>query len=122
MYWIFVVNGREDKRFIEVDLQKQLTGTGIEYEIYRTQGEGDATRFVRIYCDFHPEDEVCFVACGGNGTLSEVAGGVVGTRNKSVAMLAYGATSSFSCYFPGRNFRSVKDLIAGETRQSDIIR
>lgn len=122
MYWIFVINGREDKRFIDDDLLPQLADAGIKYELYHTQSEGDATRFVRIYCDFHPEDEVCFVACGGNGTLGEVAAGLVGSRNKSTAMLAYGATSSFSCYFPGRNFRSVKDLIEGETMKSDIIK
>lgn len=122
MYWIFVVNGRKDKGFIDQELNIQLADAGIEYEVYHTKSEGDATRFVRIYCDFHPDDEVCFVACGGNGTLSEVANGVVGTRNKSLAMLAYGATSSFSCYFPGRDFRSVKDLVAGETMKSDIIK
>lgn len=122
MYWIFIINGRSDKRFIDDDLMPQLKGTGIDYEVYHTQGEGDATRFVRIYCDFHPDDEVCFVACGGNGTMSEVAAGVVGAKNKSVAMLSYGATSSFSCYFPGRNFRSVKDLVEGETMKSDIIK
>lgn len=54
--------------------------------------------------------------------MSEVAAGVVGAKNKSVAMLSYGATSSFSCYFPGRNFRSVKDLVEGETMKSDIIK
>lgn len=122
MYWIFIINGRSDKRFIDDDLMPQLKGIGIDYEVYHTQGEGDATRFVRIYCDFHPDDEVCFVACGGNGTMSEVAAGVVGAKNKSVAMLSYGATSSFSCYFPGRNFRSVKDLVEGETMKSDIIK
>lgn len=122
MYWIFIINNREDKRFIDDDLQSQLAGAGIEYELYHTLGEGDATRFIRIYCDFHPVDEVCFVACGGNGTLNEVAAGVMGSENKSIALLAYGATSSFSCYFPGRNFHSVKDLVAGETMKSDIIK
>lgn len=117
-----MINGREDKRFIDDELKPQLEGSGLDYEIYHTLGEGDATRFVRIFNDFHPDDEVCFVACGGNGTLGEVAAGVVGSRNKSIALLAYGATSSFSCYFPGRNFRSVKDLVEGETMQSDIIR
>ena len=122
MHYIFVINGRQDKKFIDDELTPQLEGIDISYELYHTQGEGDATRFVRIYCDFHPDDEVCFVACGGNGTLSEVVNGVIGARNKSVAMMAYGATSSFSCYFPGRNFRSVKDLVAGETIKSDVIK
>lgn len=122
MYWIFVINGREDKRFIDDELKPQLEGCDIKYELYHTKSEGDATRFVHIYCDFHKDDEVCFVACGGNGTLCEVVSGVIGSEHKSVAMLAYGATSSFSSYFPGRNFRSVRDLLEGETVKSDVIK
>lgn len=122
MYYIFVVNGREDKAFIMDDLMPQLKEVNIEYEIYVTTGEGDATRFVRMYCDFHPMDNVCFVACGGTGTLSEVVNGVIGFNNKSVALLAYGAGNNFTLHFPERNFRSVKDMLEGETFVSDVIK
>lgn len=122
MYYIFVVNGREDKKFIMDELTPQLKDVKIKYEIYRTTSEGDATRFVRIYCDFHPEDEVCFVACGGTGTFSEVVNGVVGAVNKRVALLAYGSGNNFTLHFPERNFRSLKDLLEGDTLLSDVIK
>ena len=122
MYYIFVVNGRADKGFIMDELQPQLKDVNIEYEIYKTVGEGDATRFVRIYCDFHQKDEVCFVACGGTGTLSEVVNGVVGSTNKRVALLAYGSGNNFTLHFPGRDFRSLKDIIEGEAVQSDVLK
>lgn len=122
MHYIFIVNGRSDKQFIMDELEPQLKSAPIQYEIYKTTGEGDATRFVRIYCDFHPADEVCFVACGGTGTLSEVVNGVVGAQNKRVALMAYGSGNNFTLHFPGRNFKSVKDLIAGETVVSDVIK
>lgn len=122
MYYIFVVNGRADKGFIMDELQPQLKDVSIEYEIYKTVGEGDATRFVRIYCDFHQKDEVCFVACGGTGTLSEVVNGVVGSTNKRVALLAYGSGNNFTRHFPGRDFRSLKDIIEGEAVQSDVLK
>lgn len=122
MYYIFVVNGRADKGFIMDELQPQLKDVSIEYEIYKTVGEGDATRFVRIYCDFHQKDEVCFVACGGTGTLSEVVNGVVGFTNKRVALLAYGSGNNFTLHFPGRDFRSLKDIIEGEAVQSDVLK
>ena len=122
MYYIFVVNGRADKGFIMDELQPQLKDVSIEYEIYKTVGEGDATRFVRIYCDFHQKDEVCFVACGGTGTLSEVVNGVVGSTNKRVALLAYGSGNNFTLHFPGRDFRSLKDIIEGEAVQSDVLK
>lgn len=104
------------------ELRPQLNEVQIDYEIYKTVGEGDATRYVRIYCEFHPEDEVCFVACGGTGTLSEVVNGVIGFNNKRVALMAYGAGNNFPLHFPGRNFRSLKDILEGETVLSDIIK
>lgn len=122
MYYIFVINGRPDKAFILDEVRAQLKDVRIDYEIYKTDSEGDATRFVRIYCDFHREDEVCFVACGGTGTLSEVVNGVVGFKNKRVALLAYGSGNNFPLSFPGRDFRSIKDMLAGEAVQADVIK
>ena len=122
MLYLFIVNGRHDKAFIMDELEPQLKGASIKYQIYRTTGEGDATRYVHLYCDFHPEDEVCFVACGGTGTFSEVVNGVVGSRKKSVALLAYGSGNNFTLHFPERNFKSVKDLIEGEEKVSDVIK
>ena len=56
MHYIFVINGRDDKSFIAQDVERQIAeaGTGLDYEIYRTTGVGDGTRFVRIFCDLHP--------------------------------------------------------------------
>lgn len=122
MYYIFVVNGRKDKEYVFEDLARQLTSVTIDYEIYRTKSEGDATRFVRIYCDFHHDDEVCFVACGGTGTLNEVVNGVIGSLNKRVGHLAYGSGINFARHFPNRNFHSLSDLINGDTLLSDVIK
>lgn len=122
MLYIFVVNGREDKIFILEELKKQLQTVDIDYQIYKTSGEGDATRFVHIYCDFHPKDSVCFVACGGTGTLSEVVNGAIGSENKRIALLAYGAGNNFTMHFPGRDFHSLKDIVEGETMVSDVIK
>lgn len=120
MHYIFIVNGRDDKKFIMEDLEPQLKDVQIDYEIYKTTGEGDATRFIRIYCEFHEEDEVCFVACGGTGTFSEVANGVIGSKNKSIALLAYGSGNNFTLHFPDRDFKSVKAMLAGEEKRVDV--
>ncbi|MCQ2150320.1 MAG: hypothetical protein MJY46_00420 [Bacteroidales bacterium] len=122
MYYVFVINGRPDKAFIEDEVKSQLKDVNIKYELYKTLSEGDATRFVKIYCDFHQEDEICFVACGGTGTFSEVVNGVIGYKNKRVALLAYGSGNNFILNYPDRNFRSVKDMINGEAVQSDVIK
>ena len=123
MKYIFIINGREDKRkLIEDEIKPQIEALDIKHEVYYTTGEGDATRFVRIYCDFHADEETCFVACGGNGTLNEIINGMVNVPNKSVAPMGYGAAGNFVKYFSGRNFRSVRDIVEGETMQSDLIK
>ena len=124
MHYIFVINGRDDKSFIAEDLKKKIreSGAGLDYEIYRTVGVGDGTRFVRIYCDLHPRTECCFVACGGSGTLNEVVSGMVGFSRKYLGILAYGQTNDFIKCFPDRDFRSLPKLLAGEPKPVDIIR
>ncbi|MBR1539135.1 MAG: ATP-binding protein [Bacteroidales bacterium] len=124
MHYIFVINGRQDKKWVadEVDRQIREAGSGFDYEIYTTTGVGDGTRFVRIYCDLHPHAKVCFVACGGTGTLNEVASGLVGFADKQLAYLAFGATNDFIKCFPDRDFCSLRRILAGEERKVDILR
>lgn len=123
MKYIFVVNGRFDKAHILPDLEAQLSGREVSYSIYVTTGIGDATRYVRMYSEFHSGEEVCFVACGGSGTMNEVASALVGAGpEKRFAFLAYGTTNDFTKIWPGRNFTSLEALLDGEERQVDIIR
>ena len=123
MKYIFVINGR-NKDFILQDVQRQIEGAGenLDYDFYFTTGVGDGTRYVRIYCDLRPSAKVCFVACGGSGTLNEVASGLVGSKDKYLGILAYGDTNDFVKYYPDRDFTSLRKLIAGTPRRIDIIR
>ncbi len=122
MHYIFVINGRKDYSDVEEDVLRQLEGRDIQYTIYRTMGVGDATRYTRIYCDLHRSEEVCFVACGGSGTCNEVASGIVGETNKSMAFLAYGFTNDLIKSLPGYDFNSVEKILQGEVQQLDILR
>lgn len=133
MKYIYIINGRADKATQYQEFYEQLNEIPHPYEVYTTMGEGDATRYVRLYCDLHPEEEVCFVACGGNGIINGVASGLVGyacsgeqearqCANKTVAILYFGgSTQDIIINFPGRNFRSISDMLAGTVTPTDII-
>ena len=133
MKYIYIINGRADKTPHYKDFYAQLKEIPHAYVVYTTLGEGDATRYVRLYCDLHPEEEVCFVACGGNGIINGVASGLVGyatsseeaallCANKTMAILYFGgATQDIIVNFPGRDFKSVRDMLDGTVTPTDII-
>ena len=133
MKYIYIINGRADKVSQYSEFFEQLKEVPHTYEVYTTLGEGDATRYVRLYCDLHPNEEVCFVACGGNGIINGVASGLMGYLETltshlspftfSMAILYFaGATEDFIINYPGRNFRSVKEMLTGTVTPTDIIK
>lgn len=133
MKYIYIINGRADKAPQYQDFFQQLKDNPHLHEVYTTLGVGDATRYVRLYCDLHPDEEVCFVACGGNGIINGVASGLVGymhsgdqaasqCTNKTIAILYFGgATEDILINFPEHNFHSVKDMLEGTVTPTDII-
>ena len=123
MLYIFVINSREDYRSkIRAEVERQLSDCLVEHLIYETAGQGDAIRFVRLYCDLHDKEQACFVACGGAGTLCEVASALVGHKGKSLAFLAFGKINEFCKSWPSRDFHSLRKIVDGEHRPLDIIR
>lgn len=128
MKYKFILNGRKELEDMRKDILAQLdtikNDSALSYDIdtYVTTGMGDATRFVYVYCDLHPNEEVCFVACGGNGTINEVASGIVGFKNKSLGVLAYGLCNDFSHYYSEYNFQDVAALLKGTPTKIDIMK
>ena len=123
MLYLFIINGREDIRSkVDAALDAQLPSLDIEYRKYYSHGVGDATRAVRLYSDLHPKDEVCFVACGGSGTVNEVASGVVGFESKYLAILAFGETNDVVKYYPGLDFTDLSKLVSGRMTRVDIMK
>lgn len=129
MKYIFII-GRKDMNSDVSLLTKQIEevksvfeGRGDTFESYWIKGIGDGTRKVRIYSDLHPDEKVCFVACGGDRTIGEVASGLVGFQNKSLAVFKLGDTGNdFVKSFPDRNFQSVSALLNGQVKEVDVIK
>lgn len=100
MKYIFIVNPESAKgnaMKIIGNIEKVCKQEHIEYEVCYTLAQGDATRLAQSYKD---EKNIIY-AVGGDGTLSEVLNGVVGTKNK-IGIIPAGSGNDF--------YRTVKEL------------
>ena len=131
MKYLFIVNGRADKADMRADLEAQLStlASAPEYEIYATRCSGDAASHVRECCKADPSAEICFVACGGDGTIGEVASGLASAREadpglsgKSMAIFAMGSGNDFIKYYPDKDWRNVEALFAAKPQAIDIMK
>ena len=72
-YFIFIVNPTAGKGVHSESLcariRSYFSTQNIDFEIYRTVGPQDALQFVRSYPARKDNVPICFVACGGDGTL-----------------------------------------------------
>ena len=109
MKYIFIVNPESAKgnaMKIIGNIEKVCKQEHIEYEVCYTMEQGDATRLAQSNID----EENIIYAVGGDGTLSEVLNGVVGTKNK-IGIIPAGSGNDF--------YRTVKEL--GKTEiESDV--
>lgn len=126
MHYCFIINNAPDKAHIAQKIINQISRleTAIDHEVYKTTAVRSATEFVCNYCKANPDRKTCFVACGGDGTINEVATGMMmgGTANKHLAILAYGTANDFVKYYPDKDFKSVESLVAGQLHDIDIMR
>ncbi len=72
------------------------------YTLYTTKGAGDAAAYVRALCKAEPGPKR-FYACGGDGTLGEVATGVMGFPETEIGAWPCGSGNDYVKYFGGEN-------------------
>lgn len=95
---------------------------GLNYEVYITKEPLDATRFVREYLQ-NESEKVRFYSCGGDGTLNEIANGIMGFPNAELACYPIGSGNDFIKYFGTKeDFLNFKNLINGEAMKIDCIK
>ncbi len=124
MRHVFVMNSNAGKGRLAEGLEAELQtyADKIAYEVYHTTAAGDATRFVRAYCAEHTEEQMRFYACGGDGTLQEVANGIVGFKHASMSAYPCGSGDDFVKYYGGRDrFLDLPSLLEAEEKQIDLI-
>ena len=131
MKHIFVINpvagkgmGREFAHSIE-DVAEELD---INYEIYFTTKRYDAEKRVREICSENEVEKkeknienIRFYACGGDGTLNEVANGICGFKKVELACIPIGSGNDFVKNFPKADFMSIERQILGEVQKVDLM-
>ncbi len=124
MQHIFILNPAAGHADSTRTLKEQIHAAyGDDAVIYETQGVGDATAYVRDYASAHPDQELRFYACGGDGTFSEVVGGAVGCPHAAVGIVPVGTGNDFVRNFTDKErFLSIEHQKNGSEIYIDLLR
>ena len=122
----FIMNPAAGKgtKFHELidEIHKVCDRRKVSYEIHVTSKIGEATEYVKQICS-QSEETVRFYACGGDGTIKEVASGLVGFENAELGIIPMGTGNDFV-----RNFEHQDQLfdidaqLDGESKKIDLIK
>ena len=125
MKHLFIINpaagSRDQTRDYTRRIQTACEAAGLYYRIAVSEGPGDCMRLAREAA--HTGEELRIYACGGDGTLNEVAAGAAGFPNAAVTHYAGGSGNDFVKIFsePGAFF-SLDRLLDAEETEFDMIR
>ncbi len=124
MKHVFVINpaAGKDNSFDNIRQILEMKKVEVDYELYETQAPGDATAYIRNFCEKYKEP-VRFYACGGDGTLNEVVNGVVGYPHASMSCYPCGSGNDFVKYYGGKKvFWDVEALLNAREEYIDLMR
>ena len=122
---IFIINPKAGSENNLELVKRKITEAGIEdqCEIYVTLSKGNATIFAEEYINEHPNEEVRFIACGGDGTICEVFNAAIHKENVSVSVFPCGSGNDFIKVFGGpERFSDLKKIIEAPVRKIDVLK
>ena len=122
MKHIFVVNPCAGRHDSGDDIAAAIDITGIDADTYCTRAPRDATRFVDQWCREHPGEAVRFHACGGDGTLNEVASGAIGHPGAEVSCYPCGSGNDYVKCWPDADFTDIAALAGATAVPVDMLR
>ncbi|MBQ4336590.1 MAG: diacylglycerol kinase family lipid kinase [Lentisphaeria bacterium] len=123
-HW-FIINpaagSRDRTRDYTEKIKAACESKGLSYRIEISAAPGDCRAIARRAAE--TGEEVRLYACGGDGTLNEVASGAAGFSNAAVTVFSGGSGNDFVKLFDQPDaFRDLERLLDCEEAQFDLIR
>ena len=125
MKHLFIVNpvagGKDRREYVAEQARLALEGSEDAYEVYVTTAPMDAC--AKIAAEAASGEELRVYACGGDGTLNEVANGILGFDNAAMTMVPVGTGNDLLKNFGDdlEKFRDVENLWDGPVFPMDVI-
>ena len=116
MKTVFIINKKAGQR---KEIEKLIRKVPETAEVYLTKAKGDATRFIKEYCENYGPAR--FIACGGDGTINEVINGVVNCDGAEAGAVPVGTGNDFVRNFPDCDFFDTSLQMSCETESVDAI-
>ena len=123
MKHLIVFNGKAgQEKDVEI-FKKEIESAfkGLDHEVYETEGPRTVIPFLKEYFKKNTKDVVRVYACGGDGTVHEVANALVDVKNAELAVLAVGTGNDFvKSYAKSKDYDEIITNKAGEGRFKDF--
>lgn len=125
MKHLFIINPHAGAYSHEKEIRQKLEKISDETDctIYVKQYKGDSHAVIKDFANKYPEEEIRVYACGGDGTLNEVAAASTGLPNVAFTCYACGSGNDYIKYYGQPElFRNIENLINGVPRSIDMMR
>ncbi len=125
MTHLFIINPAAGSRNRTEEYREKIKAAcekrGLQYKIQISQAPGDCRRLARAAAETGKEYKI--YACGGDGTLNEVADGAAGYSNVAVTVFSGGSGNDFVKLFDDpKAFFDLERLLDSEEVTFDMIR
>ena len=123
MRHLFIINPAAGSRDRTKEYTQKIAAAcqGLDYMVAVSACPGDCTRLAREAAK--SGEEIRIYACGGDGTLNEVAAGAAGYKNAAITAFSGGSGNDFTKLFSDPEaFRDLSRLLDPEEATFDLIR
>ena len=125
MKHLFIINpaagSRDRTKDYSTTIHEVCTARGLDYRIEVSTGPGECTRIAREAAQTGEAYRI--YACGGDGTLNEVAAGAAGYSNAAITVFSGGSGNDFVNLFDDpKAFFELERLLDAEEAEFDLIR